>query len=411
MSEAKPSGSSPSPIAEDAARPAGPTSDGGGVPAAQGGLVRSSSAWMGINWPLQNWPNARRGHSDGHVVPRDAATSVSCENVVAAGRPAVIKRKRIIDVGQKTVKQMNELTRYLNVRGPCAICKLPGAVVTLTQIKKRRRGTQATRCTPEVWSPEASAPTLLAPAPKATKSVSWSEQSEPDLGRAMLSNETGAFLLLVSVVAFIVGILVIIKATENNVKEYLGLVTPTTSLSSALQVGSEELAAETALSASAEDGVGVPVAGPSSSLFAQDRSSGHTQRWYRSGPTSSSHTGPETDGPRRKRLDRWAQTLRSFFSRKRLSHLRAGIQKRWGKKRTEDLAPLQANEAPPAAVSARSAHCSQDLAAQAAAASSTSAGTAPEPTRSHRSVAGVGQEGAGPQCSSARLLHRSRSLQ
>lgn len=139
MSEAKPSGSSPSPIAEDAARPAGATSDGGGVPAAQGGLVRSSSAWMGINWPLQNWPNARRGHSDGHVVPRDAATSVSCENVVAAGRPAVIKRKRIIDVGQKTVKQMNELTRYLNVRGPCAICKLPGAVVTLTQIKKRRR--------------------------------------------------------------------------------------------------------------------------------------------------------------------------------------------------------------------------------------------------------------------------------
>lgn len=386
----------------------GASSDGG--PPQQGGqgVVRSSSAWMGINWPLQTWPNVRRGHSDGHVMPRDAATSVSCENVVAPSRPASVKRKRIIDVGQKTVKQMNELTRYLNVRGPCAICKLPGAVVTLTQIKKRRRGTQATRCTPEVWSPEPSAP-LLVPSPKSTKSVSWSEQSEPDLGRVMLSNETGAFLLLVSVVAFIVGILVIIKATENNVREYLGLVTPTTSLSSALQVGSEELAAETALCSAADESL-APVAGPSSLLLAQDRASGQMQRWYRSGPTSSSHTGPETDGPRRKRLDRWAQTLRSFFSRKRLSHLRAGLQKRWGKKRAEDLAPLEANEAPPPAVSARSAHSSQDLAAQAAAASSTSTDAVPGPSRSHRSVAGVGQE-AGPQRSSARLLHRSRSLQ
>lgn len=224
----------------------------------------------------------------------------------------------------------------------------------------------------------------------------------------MLSNETGAFLLLLSVLTFIVGILVIIKATENNVKEYLGLVTPATSLSSAMQVGSEELAVEAALCSSAEEAA-APVAGPSS-LFAQDYSSGQVQRWYRPGPTSSSHTGPETDGPRRKRLDRWAQTLRSFFSRKRLSHLRAGIQKRWGKKRAEDLAPLEANEAPPPAVSAYSAHSSQDLLAQPAKASSTSADTAPEPARSHRSVAGVGQE-AGPQRSNARLLHRSKSLQ
>lgn len=102
-------------------------------------LLRAPSSWMGVNWPLQSWPTVRRGHSDGHMVPRDAATSTSCEAVVSSGRQSAVKRKRVIDVGQKTVKQMNELARYVNTKGPCAVCKTPGTVVTLTQIKRRRR--------------------------------------------------------------------------------------------------------------------------------------------------------------------------------------------------------------------------------------------------------------------------------
>lgn len=56
-----------------------------------------------------------------------------------------------------------------------------------------------------------------------------------EVGPDMLNNETGAFLLLVSIVALIVGILVIVKATENSVKEYLGLVAPAASLDTALR--------------------------------------------------------------------------------------------------------------------------------------------------------------------------------
>ncbi|KAK8769330.1 hypothetical protein V5799_014203, partial [Amblyomma americanum] len=55
-----------------------------------------------------------------------------------------------------------------------------------------------------------------------------------DVGPDFMNSETGAFLLLLSVVALVVGILVIVKATENSLKEYLGLITPTVSLSSAL---------------------------------------------------------------------------------------------------------------------------------------------------------------------------------
>ncbi|XP_077503218.1 uncharacterized protein LOC144113780 isoform X2 [Amblyomma americanum] len=216
-------------------------------PPPAGSLVRSSSAWMGVNWPLQNWSTARRGHSDGHVIPRDAATSTSCENVAVPTRQATVKRKRVVDVGQKTVKQMNELARYVNAKGPCAICKTPGAVVTLTQIKRRRRkfmrywskqgGPEESKGSPDVWPPDSTP--LLVTATKSQKSVSWIEHHEVqrDVGPDFMNSETGAFLLLLSVVALVVGILVIVKATENSLKEYLGLITPTVSLSSALPAG------------------------------------------------------------------------------------------------------------------------------------------------------------------------------
>ncbi|XP_054917780.1 uncharacterized protein [Dermacentor andersoni] len=354
-----------------------------------GGVVRSSSAWMGINWPIQNWSTARRGHSDGHVMPRDASTSTSRENVVAPSRPATVKRKRVIDVGQKTVKQMNDLARYVNAKGPCAICRTPGAVVTLTQIKRRRRkfmrhwkngGNGAAKGSPEMWPPD-SAP-LLAPSAKAQKSVSWVEHHEVqhDAGPDFLNNETGAFLLLLSVVALVVGILVIFKATENSLKEYLGLITPTTSVSSALPVCSEELALEAARPPIEDAPVEEDAQG--ASLLMQERAARQIQRWYRQG---TSHLGPELEGARRKRVDRWAQSLRAFFSRKKINHFRAGLQKRWGKRRAgkaasegaEDLAPLEPNEVRPAASAGSgttlfSAYSSQNVNAHGPAAPSTS---------------------------------------
>lgn len=342
-------------------------------------VVRTSSAWVGLNWPLQNWPTARRGHSDGHMMARDAATSMSRDNLLAPSRPATVKRKRVIDVGQKTVKQMNELARYVNGRGPCAICRTPGAVVTLTQIKKRRRkfmrywkngGNRSAKGSPDMW-PSESAP-LLVPSTKSQKSVSWVEHPEVprDLGPNFLNNETGAFLLLLSLVALVVGILVIFKATENSLKEYLGLVTPTTSVSSALPVCSEELALETTRP-SIED-VPVEEETPGTSmLLTQERAARQIQHWYRH-CQGTSRIGVESEGARRKRIDRWAQSLRAFFSRKKINHLRAGLQKRWGKKRgakalsegTEDLAPLEPNEELPAAGSAHtlfSAYSSQNM--------------------------------------------------
>ncbi|KAL3182740.1 hypothetical protein MRX96_029339 [Rhipicephalus microplus] len=157
-----------------------------------------------------NWSTARRGHSDGHMMARDAATSMSRENNAAPSRPATVKRKRFVDVGQKTVKQMNELARYVNAKGPCAICRTPGAVITLTQIRRRRRkflrylksheGSSllclyraklllkgalehvgilcagrkgATKGSADIWPPESTP--LLTPSAKAQKSVSWVE--------------------------------------------------------------------------------------------------------------------------------------------------------------------------------------------------------------------------------------------
>ncbi|CAN7942644.1 unnamed protein product [Ixodes hexagonus] len=220
------------------------------------GPTRAPSSWKGINWPMHSWSPVRRGHSDGNVrIPRDVATSMSSEALVLPSHQSagVIKRKRVVDVGQKTVNQMNELARYVNTKGPCAICKTPGTVVTLTQIKKRRRkfmrywskhGTDVMKASPELWSADTSMPTLSCAMKQ--KSVSWTEHREiegeraafhaqRDVGLDIFSNETGAFLLLVSVVALIVGVLVIIKATENSVKEYLCLVTPAASMDSALQ--------------------------------------------------------------------------------------------------------------------------------------------------------------------------------
>ncbi|XP_077503217.1 uncharacterized protein LOC144113780 isoform X1 [Amblyomma americanum] len=329
-------------------------------PPPAGSLVRSSSAWMGVNWPLQNWSTARRGHSDGHVIPRDAATSTSCENVAVPTRQATVKRKRVVDVGQKTVKQMNELARYVNAKGPCAICKTPGAVVTLTQIKRRRRkfmrywskqgGPEESKGSPDVWPPDSTP--LLVTATKSQKSVSWIEHHEVqrDVGPDFMNSETGAFLLLLSVVALVVGILVIVKATENSLKEYLGLITPTVSLSSALPVGSEELSVEQGRP-STEDVPAQPAGDQDELRLAQEAAARQIQRWYRR-CQGSPRAGLDADGARRKRVDRWAQSLRSFFSRKKINHIRAGFQKRWGKKRADrvasegadDLAPLEANE-------------------------------------------------------------------
>ncbi|KAH8019265.1 hypothetical protein HPB51_018608 [Rhipicephalus microplus] len=233
----------------------------------------SSSAWG----PTQNWSTARRGHSDGHMMARDAATSMSRENNVAPSRPATVKRKRFVDVGQKTVKQMNELARYVNAKGPCAICRTPGAVITLTQIRRRRRkflrylksheGSSllclyrakllskgalehvgilcagrkgATKGSADIWPPESTP--LLTPSAKAQKSVSWVEhppEAQSDARPDYLTSDTGAFLLLLSLVALVIGILVIFKATGNSLKEYLGLITPATSVSSALPGGSQ----------------------------------------------------------------------------------------------------------------------------------------------------------------------------
>lgn len=309
-------------------------------------LLRAPSSWMGVNWPLQSWPTVRRGHSDGHMVPRDAATSTSCEAVVSSGRQSAVKRKRVIDVGQKTVKQMNELARYVNTKGPCAVCKTPGTVVTLTQIKRRRRkfmrywskhaGTEATKGTPEAWSPGPSTPVLGPSGARTHKSVSWTEHREMprEVGPDMLNNETGAFLLLVSIVALIVGILVIVKATENSVKEYLGLVAPAASLDTALRRTSEELAIDAAEVAAdddldEEDELRENVPAPVRTTSVQEMAARQIQRWYR---RCQSASRDDHDPSRRKRIDRWAQTLRAFFSRRK-SNFRAGIQKRWMKKR------------------------------------------------------------------------------
>ncbi|XP_070390497.1 uncharacterized protein [Dermacentor albipictus] len=387
-----------------------------------GGVVRSSSAWMGVNWPVQNWSTARRGHSDGNVMPRDASTSTSRDNVAAPSRPATVKRKRVIDVGQKTVKQMNDLARYVNAKGPCAICRIPGAVVTLTQIKRRRRkfmrhwkngGNGAAKGSPEMWPPD-SAP-LLAPSAKAQKSVSWVEHQEvqQDAGPDFVNNETGAFLLLLSVVALVVGILVIFKATENSLKEYLGLITPATSVSSALPVCSEELALEAARPP-IEDAP-VEEDAQSASLLMQERAARQIQRWYREG---TSQLGPELEGVRRKRVDRWAQSLRAFFSRKKINHFRAGLQKRWYRRRAgkaasegaEDLAPLEPNEVRPAAAGSGtnlfSGYSSQHVNTHGPAAPSTSIARS-DGSRSGPCPAGGAVPGPDSQLGNTDTLNRS----
>ncbi|XP_075531287.1 uncharacterized protein LOC142564220 [Dermacentor variabilis] len=177
-------------------------------------------------------------------------------------------------------------------------------------------------------------------------------QVQQEAGPDFLNSETGAFLLLLSVVALVVGILVIFKATENSLKEYLGLITPTTSVSSALPVCSDELDLEAARPP-IEDAP-VEEDAQAASLLMQERAARQIQRWYRQG---TSQLGPELEGARRKRVDRWAQSLRAFFSRKKINHFRAGLQKRWGRRRAgkaasegaEDLAPLEPNEVRPAA--------------------------------------------------------------
>lgn len=389
-------------------------------------VARSSSTW--VNWPTQNWSTARRGHSDGHMMARDAATSMSRENLVTPSRPATVKRKRVIDVGQKTVKQMNELARFVNGKGPCAICRSPGAVVTLTEIKKRRRkflrylkngGNGATKGSPDMWPPE-SAP-LLVPSTKAQKSVSWVEhppEVQRDVRPDFLTNDTGAFLLLLSLVALVVGILVIFKATENSLKEYLGLITPTTSVSSALPVCSEELVLETTRPSIEE----VPVEEETqrTALMKQERAARQIQHWYRHGQAPS-HARAESEGARRKRIDRWAQSLRAFFSRKRIGHLRAGLQKRWGKKRSEkapsegaeDMAPLEPNEELPAAGSAHtlfSAYSSQNMDAnrlEHAGPSTSVVGS--DGSRSGQFLSFQGIPDSDSQLSGSNASHRSRT--
>lgn len=392
-----------------------------------GGLVRSSSAWMGVNWPLQTWPTARRGHSDGHMIPRDAATSTSCEHATTPTRQATAKRKRVVDVGQKTVKQMNELARFVNAKGPCAICKTPGAVVTLTQIKRRRRkfmrywskqgGPEESKDSPDVWPPD-SAPLLVTTA-KSQKSVSWIEHHEVqrDVEPDFMNRDTGAFLLLLSLVALVVGIVVIFKATENSLKEYLGFITPTVSLSSALPVGSEELSVEQCRP-SVEEVPARPAGEEEEQRLKQEAAARQIQRWYRR-YQESPREGTDADGARRKRIDRWAQSLRSFFSRKKMNHIRAGFQKRWGKKRAdrvtsegaEDLAPLEANEVPAGTGSVHSVcngSSSQPLAGSQQDPAVPSTSTAGSLESRHQFFPNGGAHGMETQRSSTCLLQRCR---
>ncbi|CAN8000928.1 unnamed protein product [Ixodes pacificus] len=329
------------------------------------GLFRAPSSWKRMNWPLQSWSPVRRGHSDGNVtIPRDVATSMSSEVLALPNRQSagVIKRKRVVDVGQKTVDQMNELARYVNTKGPCAICKTPGTVVTLTQIKKRRRkfmhhwskhGTETAKRSPQLWSIDASTPPsghVFKP-----KSVSWTEHREiegeiaalhtqREVGLDLLSNDTGAFLLIISVVALVVGVLVIIKATENSVKEYLCLVTPAASMDSVLQMASEDLELEGVQEATEgkqldgeEDRRGLlepPV------WYGQDRAARKIQRWYRQ--CQANHREGR-DQARKKRTDRWAQSLRAFLTR---------LQKRWQKRRMDRPSETPADRPLPALTAA-----------------------------------------------------------
>ncbi|XP_064487457.1 uncharacterized protein LOC135399646 isoform X2 [Ornithodoros turicata] len=210
-----------------------------------GELVRGQRSWVGS---LTALASPRRGYSDGNV-PRNVGTSTSMETP-ALGRKA--GRKRVVDVGQKTLRQMNELAKYVNASGPCAICRNPGAVITMTQIRRRRRKLkrQMSKLTEHQ---RVSSPFLTAvgsPSLDSTrqrrKSVTWIGPPstshlpepgdelhqgtvaipEPSSGPEVVSQETGAFLLLISVVAFVVGILFMVKSTENSVREYLGMATP-----------------------------------------------------------------------------------------------------------------------------------------------------------------------------------------
>lgn len=362
---------------------------------------------------------------------RDAATSMSRENNVAPSRPATVKRKRFVDVGQKTVKQMNELARYVNAKGPCAICRTPGAVITLTQIRRRRRkflrylksheGRKgATKGSADIWPPESTP--LLTPSAKAQKSVSWVEhppEAQSDARPDYLTSDTGAFLLLLSLVALVIGILVIFKATGNSLKEYLGLITPATSVSSALPVYSEELAQE-ATRPSIEE---VPAAEETQriALMKQERAARQIQHWYRH-CQATPHARAESEGARRKRIDRWAQSLRAFFSRKKINHIRAGLQKRWGKKKqgdkarsegAEDVAPLESKEELPAAGSAHtlfSAYSSQNTDARGleqAGPSTSIVGS--DGSRSGQFMSYQGIPDSDSQFSGSSASHRSRS--
>ncbi|XP_064487448.1 uncharacterized protein LOC135399646 isoform X1 [Ornithodoros turicata] len=309
-----------------------------------GELVRGQRSWVGS---LTALASPRRGYSDGNV-PRNVGTSTSMETP-ALGRKA--GRKRVVDVGQKTLRQMNELAKYVNASGPCAICRNPGAVITMTQIRRRRRKLkrQMSKLTEHQ---RVSSPFLTAvgsPSLDSTrqrrKSVTWIGPPstshlpepgdelhqgtvaipEPSSGPEVVSQETGAFLLLISVVAFVVGILFMVKSTENSVREYLGMATPLASATASNRDLGRLLSSEIDTD-DAEDTTVFTVAEPT----AEEAAATTIQRWYRRYHGTAPTEMP--DAAKKRRLDRWTENLRGFFSRKKLNYLK-GIPRLWSKKR------------------------------------------------------------------------------